>query len=75
MWGNPHTIIIGDAMKKLSLAIYVVKIPTTFKDTEGNKIFEVLCAKLTRQAADYVASQYDGAFVEKYWADKALETI
>lgn len=62
-------------MKKLSLAIYVVKIPTTFKDTEGNKVYEVLCAKLTRQAAEYIASTYEGAFVEKYWADKAMETI
>lgn len=62
-------------MKKLSLAIYVVKIPTTFKDTEGNRIFEVLCAKLTRQAAEYVANNYEGAFVEKYWADKACEPL
>lgn len=62
-------------MSKLSLAIYVVKIPTTFKDTEGNKIYEVLCAKLTRQAAEYVASAYEGAFVEKYRADKELEPI
>lgn len=62
-------------MSKLSLAIYVVKIPTTFKDTEGNKIFEVLCVKLTRQSAEAIASTYEGAFVEKYWADKAIDTI